>query len=87
MKHKLKTIADMRMYAEEQLEPIDGLEFFGWTEVFASTSGPSGGIGGCMMTPFDVIAFIDNNTRKAILFCGNNYKFKTIKPNETMRWQ
>ena len=75
MRHCLTNIYDMRKFAEEVLGyPKERLEFFGWSQTFSSTSGPNGGIGGQAMTRFDVIAFLDITSGRAVMFCSNVYK-------------
>ena len=77
----------MRKFAETELGyPIERLEFHGWTQTFSSTAGPSGGIGGQAMTPFDVICFLDQISHRGVMFCSDEYKVKQCRPSEPLRW-
>ncbi len=49
------------------------LQWFSWPEVFGSTSGPHGGIGGCVMTSFQVFGFHDGGAR-GLLCCEGNWR-------------
>lgn len=54
--------------------PIEDIEFFSWPEVFPSSSGPRYGIGGQIMTTFQVLAFAHPSEKKAIKFCAGIWK-------------
>lgn len=86
--HCFTSIYDMRKFAEEKLEyPIERLTFFGWTQSFSSTAGPGGGIGGQAITPFDVVAFLNELNGDAVMFCSNVWKIKRgIRPSEKLMW-
>lgn len=87
LKHPFTSIYDMREFAKEKLGYPQDIEFFGWTEIFGSTAGPTG-IGGQAMTPFDVIAFLDPIRHDAVMFCSNYWKIvRSIPPSERLRWQ
>lgn len=45
------------------------LEYYAWPQVFGSTAGPFGGIGGQAMTTFTVEAWVCGEV--AVLFCGD----------------
>ena len=45
----------------------DELEYWAWPQVFGSTTGPFGGIGGQAMTTFTIEAWADGS--HAVLFC------------------
>ena len=46
------------------------LDYYAWPQVFGTTAGPFGGIGGATMTTFTIEAFYDPARGKAVLFCG-----------------
>lgn len=48
---------------------VDSLRYFAWPEVYGSTAGPFGGIGGATMTVFTLEAWVTG--RFAVIFCGN----------------
>lgn len=59
--------------ASERLEENSSeLQWWAWPEVFGSTSGPRGGIGGQTMTTFQVVAFESNGKR--IKWCSGIWK-------------
>ena len=72
--HKLKIEASIRI-------GCDDVEMFSWPVMFGSTAGPGGGIGGCMMTTFQVYGFRDVASDKGVLYCAGKWKYvKPFKP-------
>lgn len=55
---------------------IVDLEWYSWPESFGSTSGPRGGIGGCMITRFQVYAFeiYTEEEYLTLKWCGGVWK-------------
>lgn len=51
---------------------VDELEWWSWPQVFGSTSGPRGGIGGQAMTAFQVFGFSDGGN--AVKYCGGVWR-------------
>lgn len=47
-------------------------QWYSWPEVFGSTSGPRGGIGGQAMTTFQVYGFIGHDD--ALMYCGGVWR-------------
>lgn len=41
---------------------VDQLSWWSWPQMFGSTAGPTGGIGGCMMTAFQVVGITGGET-------------------------
>lgn len=56
------------------------LAMFAWPQVFGSTSGPHGGIGGAAMTSFQVVAF-EAPDGQAIKWCDGVWKAWDGKQN------
>lgn len=52
---------------------VNELQWWAWPEVFGSTSGPRGGIGGQMMTTFQVIGFEAEDGQR-IKWCSGVWK-------------
>lgn len=52
---------------------VDELFMYAWPELFASTSGPRGGLGGAAMTWFQVLAFKAENGQ-GLMWCGGMWK-------------
>lgn len=63
------------------------LDIYCWPEMFASTSGPHGGIAGNQLTKFTVWAFVDQFGLSAIE-CEGTWKFikKDFKPCMKVNW-
>jgi hypothetical protein len=72
----------------EQNASVEELEYYAWPEVFASTSGPYGGIGGAMMTTYTVEALYNGLTGTTLYVCANTYQKSRgpFKPLETPRF-
>lgn len=49
------------------------INWYSWPEVFGSTAGPRGGIGGQAMTTFQVYGFIGHE--KAVMYCGGVWRW------------
>lgn len=58
---------------------VDYLDYWAWPQVFGSTAGPFGGVGGQAMTTFTIEAWEQDGV--AVIFCGN----KILKVVE--KWQ
>ena len=54
------------------------LEYWAWPQVFGSTAGPFGGIGGQAMTTFTIEAWSNGLGGEAVLFCHNKI-LKVVK--------
>lgn len=59
--------------------PENQLTYYAWPQLFGSTAGPFGGIGGQAMSTFTIEAWTDG--RRAIIFC----KGKPIKITDQFR--
>ncbi len=57
------------------------LQWWSWPEVFGSTSGPHGGVGGQSMTTFQVVGF-QADDGQGIAWCSGVWK----KWDEQQRW-
>ena len=57
--------------------PYDDFDYFAWPEVFGSTAGPFGGIGGQAISKFTIEAYADSS-RNAVVFCRGKV-LKVIK--------
>ena len=64
----------MREAAEKLEVDIDAIEWHSWPEVFPSSSGPHGGVGGQTMTTFQVYGFIDDADR-ALMWCAGRWRW------------
>ena len=67
---------DLQGVSEDEASEIlkqGDLVYYAWPEIFGSTAGPFGGIGGQAMTSFTIEAW--SGGRKAVIFC----KGKVIK--------
>lgn len=68
---------DMTPILEEAAKRLNcaarDLEWFSWPEMFASTAGPHGGIGGQALTTFQVFAF-DNGLGDRVKCCAGVWK-------------
>lgn len=63
-------INEMLTQAEEILGvPNQYLEWFAWPEMFGSTAGPRGGMGGQMMTSFQVFGFREAGMQEGVMCC------------------
>lgn len=60
------------------------LEYWAWPQVFGSTAGPFGGVGGQAMTTFTIEAWHDGGGNAA-LFCGGRVLKITDKFEPQMR--
>lgn len=58
--------------ARLEVEPAE-LSMLAWPQVFGSTAGPHGGIGGAAMTTFQVLAFVGADGQ-GILWCDGVWK-------------
>jgi hypothetical protein len=63
----------------EQNASAEQLEYFAWPELFCSTSGPYGGIGGAVMTTFTVEAFYNGVYGTTLYVCLSTYQKGTTK--------
>lgn len=54
--------------ADELDTPTEHLSYYAWPEVFGSTAGPFGGIGGQAMSTFTLEAYA-NDVGQAVIFC------------------
>jgi len=72
--------------ASERLDNItpEFIQWWSWPEVFGSTAGPGGGIGGHMMTQFQVFGFQSDYGEKPILFCAGKWRIWRNFPEQ--RW-
>jgi hypothetical protein len=52
------------------------LSYFAWPQVFGSTTGPNGGIGGQAMSSFTIEAFVANENGPTVYACSNQYCFE-----------
>ena len=59
------------------------IDYYAWPQVFGSTAGPFGGIGGATMTSFTIESWSMHNF--AVLFCGNKVMKVTDKFEPLMR--
>jgi len=50
------------------------IEYFSWPQTFGSTAGPGGGIGGSVMTDFQIFAFRIKGQLKGIQTCANYWR-------------
>ena len=56
------------------------LDYYAWPQLFGSTAGPNGGMGGCAMTTFTVHAFVYDD-EAAVLACSRQIRFvEKFKP-------
>jgi len=62
----------------------DSIQWWSWPEVFPSTSGPGGGIGGQAMTTFQVFGFRCDHHRDGLLYCGGHWR---LWRRAEQRWQ
>ena len=53
---------------------MSSLRWWAWPEVFGSTAGPGGGIGGQAMTTFTVWGFWDEATGTGVKYCAGRWK-------------
>lgn len=51
------------------------LSYYAWPEMFGSTSGPRGGIGGCAMTDFTIEAWVCDGSGPTFFTCAGMYSF------------
>jgi len=58
-------------------------DYYKFTQMFGSTSGPHGGIGGAAMTEFDVEAYVYEDVATVYVCSG---KLKLRKGKYTERW-
>jgi hypothetical protein len=56
------------------------ISFYSWPQIFSSTAGPGGGIGGQMMTSFQFYAFVVDCDRSAAICCCEKWAY--IKPGD-----
>lgn len=74
---KRQNFANVPAVAEEAAERLETtaerLSMWAWPQVFGSTSGPHGGIGGAAMTRFQVLGF-EADDGQAILWCDGVWK-------------
>jgi len=87
----------MKVQGETNIEPLieqalenlscklDALEWWSWPEVFGSTAGPRGGIGGQTVTTFQVFGFWDDASDTGILYCSGFWRPWRNFPQ--LRWQ
>lgn len=55
------------------------LSYYAWPQMFGSTAGPHGGIGGQSMSEFTVEAWVQNNEGPTLFVCGRMFFFDTEK--------
>lgn len=65
-----------------KLIPQD-LTVVSWPRVYGSTAGPFGGIGGQMMTTFQLTAYVADQFDIAAVYCGP----KLLCVSENFRWE
>jgi hypothetical protein len=70
-------------FVEMTGEHPDAVEWIAWPEVFSSTSGPHGGIGGQAITAFQVYGFRGGN--HAMMCCAG--KWRRWANTSEMSWE
>lgn len=67
-------IPEIKLGAAERLHCLPSeLTRVVWTEAFGSTAGPFHGIGGQMITPCEIEAWVSGVDSRAALFCGGRF--------------
>ena len=79
-------IAPLLEYAAKYFDvAVEFVDWWSWPEMFGSTAGPGGGIGGQMMTQFQVFAFAaDYTEKKPLIYCAGRWRVWRNHPEQ--RW-
>ncbi len=56
-----------------------GINYYAWPELFSSTSGPRGGIGGQALTTFTMEAWVCDESGPTVYECAGVYRFEDKK--------
>jgi len=63
---------------ERNIDFID-TSYFAWPQIFSSTAGPHGGIGGQAISTFTVEAWVSDGIGPTVYVCSNMYSFSHDK--------
>jgi hypothetical protein len=74
----------MELFEKRGVKP-DNIEEYAWPGMFATTSGPNGGIGGAAITYYQIKGYCDQASGSGVLLCCGKIKFvKRFQP--LMSW-
>lgn len=68
----------LQILKERQIQYYD-IAYYAWPQMFGSTAGPCGGIGGQAMSTFTVDAWVCDGTGPTVYICAGMYSFDDNK--------